>query len=401
MTDSTQSDTSSIPLTADWNYPTPIAVGPGRRNELVTFCQGLGIRAPLVVTDPGLADLPKVVNLVDQCADQGLQVALFSDVQGNPTLDNVEAGAALFRSGGHDGVIALGGGSALDAGKAIGFIAGQDRPLWDFDDIGDNWTLAREEHIAPIIAIPTTAGTGSEVGRVAVITDTEARCKRLIFHPRILPCQVILDPELTLSLPAHLTAATGMDALSHSLEAYCAPTFHPLAEGIALRGMGLIKEHLPRAVADGSDLAARTQLLVASTMGATAFQKGLGAMHALAHPLGARYNAHHGLLNAILMPYVLQANRPVLGDKLSHLARTLDLDNTGVDGVLAWVLDLRRAIGIPNTLADIGIDAAEAALIGSQAVADPTAATNPLPFTAEQYAQLLGHAVTGELKAVD
>ena len=192
-----------------------------------------------------------------------------------------------------------------------------------------------------------------------------------------------------------------MDALSHSLEAYCAPTFHPLAEGIALRGMGLIKEYLPRAVADGSDLAARTQLLVASTMGATAFQKGLGAMHALAHPLGARYNAHHGLLNAILMPYVLQANRPVLGDKLSHLARTLDLDSTGVDGVLAWVLDLRQAIGIPNTLADIGIDAAEAALIGAQAEADPTAATNPVPFTAEQYTQLLGHAVTGELKAVD
>ena len=388
-------------LTADWNYPTPIAVGAGRIQELPDVCQGLGIRAPLLVTDPGLADLPMVAGILDHCTAAGLQVALFSDVQGNPTLNNVEAGAAAFRDGDHDGVIALGGGSALDAGKAIGFVAGQDRPLWDFDNGEDGWMLAREDRIAPIVAVPTTAGTGSEVGRVAVITDTEARCKRLIFHPQILPSQVILDPELTLSLPAKLTAATGMDALSHSLEAYCAPTYHPMAEGIALRGIRLVKDYLPRAVADGNDLEARTQLLVASTMGATAFQKGLGAMHALAHPLGARYNAHHGLLNAILMPYVLQANQSVLGDKLEDLARGLDLENPGFAAVFDWVLALRERIGIPNALDAIGIDAAEAGLIGEQAATDPTAETNPRPFTAAQYAALFENAVMGRFEPIE
>ncbi len=401
VTDLIETDVTPTALTADWNYPTPIAVGAGRVQELPEFCQGLGIRAPLLVTDPGLADRPMVAELVKQCAAAGLQVALFSDVQGNPTLDNVDAGAAAFRDGGHDGVIALGGGSALDAGKAIGFISGQDRPLWDFDNVEDGWMLAREDRIAPIVAVPTTAGTGSEVGRVAVITDTRARCKRLIFHPQILPSQVILDPELTLSLPAKLTAATGMDALSHSLEAYCAPTYHPMAEGIALRGIGLVKDYLPRAVADGNDLEARTQLLVASTMGATAFQKGLGAMHALAHPLGARYNAHHGLLNAILMPYVLQANRSVLNDKLKDLARALNLENPGFAAVFDWVLALRETIGIPNALEAIGITADEAELIGEQAADDATAATNPLPFNAAQYAALFRHAVAGEFGAID
>ena len=383
--------------TADWSYPTRIAVGAGRIRELADGCHQLGIRAPLLVTDPGLAALPFISDVKARCAEAGLRIESFSDVQGNPTRQNVEDGVEIFTAGQHDGVIAMGGGSALDAGKAIAFLSGQQRSLWDFEDLDDNWSRAREDGIAPIIAIPTTAGTGSEVGRVSVITDTAEKRKRLIFHPRILPSFVILDAELTLTLPAHLTAATGMDALSHNLEAYCSPRFHPMADGIAQEGIRRIVQYLPRAVADGNDLKARTQLLVASTMGATAFQKGLGAMHALAHPLGARYNAHHGLLNAILMPYVLQANRSAIAGKLTDLTRALDIANPGFDAFFERVMALREQIEIPKRLNDIGIDATESALIGELAVVDPPAATNPVTFSAEQYSALFCDAVEGNL----
>ena len=383
--------------TADWSYPTRIAVGAGRIRELAEVCHQLGMRAPLLVTDPGLAALPFISDVKARCTEAGLRIESFSDVQGNPTRQNVEDGVEIFTAGQHDGVIAMGGGSALDAGKAIAFLSGQQRSLWDFEDLDDNWSRAREDGIAPIIAIPTTAGTGSEVGRVSVITDTAEKRKRLIFHPRILPSFVILDAELTLSLPAHLTAATGMDALSHNLEAYCSPRFHPMADGIAQEGIRRIVQYLPRAVADGNDLKARTQLLVASTMGATAFQKGLGAMHALAHPLGARYNAHHGLLNAILMPYVLQANRSAIAGKLTDLARALDIANPGFDAFFESVMALREQIEIPKRLNDIGIDATESALIGELAVVDPPAATNPVNFSAEQYSALFCDAVEGNL----
>jgi alcohol dehydrogenase class IV len=382
---------------ADWSYPTRIAVGAGRIRELADGCHQLGMRAPLLVTDPGLAALPFVSDVKARCAEAGLRIESFSDVQGNPTRQNVEDGVEIFTAGQHDGVIAMGGGSALDAGKAIAFLSGQQRSLWDFEDLDDNWSRAREDGIAPIIAIPTTAGTGSEVGRVSVITDTADKRKRLIFHPRILPSFVILDAELTLTLPAHLTAATGMDALSHNLEAYCSPRFHPMADGIAQEGIRRIVQYLPRAVADGNDLKARTQLLVASTMGATAFQKGLGAMHALAHPLGARYNAHHGLLNAILMPYVLQANRSAIAGKLTDLARALDIANPSFDAFFERVMALREQIKIPERLLDIGIDAAESALIGELAVVDPPAATNPVTFSAKQYSALFCDAVEGNL----
>ena len=383
--------------TADWSYPTRIAVGAGRIRELAEVCHQLGMRAPLLVTDPGLAALPFISDVEARCAEAGLRIESFSDVQGNPTRQNVEDGVEIFTAGQHDGVIAMGGGSALDAGKAIAFLSGQQRSLWDFEDLDDNWSRAREDGIVPIIAIPTTAGTGSEVGRVSVITDTAEKRKRLIFHPRILPSFVILDAELTLSLPAYLTAATGMDALSHNLEAYCSPRFHPMADGIAQEGIRRIVQYLPRAVADGNDLKARTQLLVASTMGATAFQKGLGAMHALAHPLGARYNAHHGLLNAILMPYVLQANRSAIAGKLTDLARALDIANPSFDAFFERVMALREQIEIPKRLNDIGIDATESALIGELAVVDPPAATNPVTFSAKQYSALFCDAVEGNL----
>lgn len=381
----------------NWNYPTSIKVGPGRIAELPALCVGLGMRKPLIVTDPGIAALPMLDRAVAACRDAGLASGVFHDIKGNPTGRNVEAGVQDFRRGGHDGVVAFGGGSALDAGKAIALTAGQDRPLWDFEDADDNYQRVNTAGMAPVVAVPTTAGTGSEVGRVAVITDEDARLKRLIFHPRMMPGAVILDAGLTIGLPAKVTAATGMDALSHCLEAYCSPFFHPMAAGIALEGMRLIHHHLPRAVADGEDLAARHHMLVASCMGATAFQRGLGAMHALSHPLGALYDAHHGTLNAILMPYVVQANARAIRAPLAALARYLALPAASAEGVQAWILELRSRIGIPHTLAEIGLDDRDADRVGRMAQADPSAASNPIAFDAAQYAAIFRAAVAGHL----
>ncbi|WP_439886313.1 iron-containing alcohol dehydrogenase [Pseudomonas sp. MBLB4123] len=381
----------------NWNYPTAIRVGAGRIRELPAACRELGMAAPLLVTDPGLAALSIIDDALLQCRDDGLKAGLFAAIKGNPTGQNVMDGVAAFKAGGHDGVIAFGGGSALDAGKAIALMVGQDRPLWDFEDIGDNASRVKVAGMAPVVAVPTTAGTGSEVGRASVITDEAAHIKRIIFHARMLPALVILDPQLTIGLPAKVTAATGMDALSHSLEAYCSPLFHPMAEGIALEGMRLVQQYLPRAVAHGADVEARLQMLVASTMGATAFQRGLGAMHALAHPLGALYDAHHGLLNAVLMPYVLQANQASIGPQMYRLARYLGLSKAGFAGVLDWVLELRSEVGIPHSLGEIGIDDARIEQVGQMAEADPSAGTNPIPFSASQYSQLFEKALRGTL----
>ena len=334
---------------------------------------------------------------LDACLAAGLDCKVFSAIKSNPTGQNVTDGVAAYRTGLHDGVIAFGGGSALDAGKAVALMAGQDRPLWDFEDVGDNCLRVNVAGMAPVVAVPTTAGTGSEVGRASVITDEAAHVKRIIFHARMLPAVVILDPELTLGLPPKLTAATGMDALSHNLEAYCSPFYHPMAAGVALEGIRLIKQWLPLAVQDGQHREARLHMLVASSMGATAFQRGLGAMHALAHPLGALYDAHHGMLNAVLMPYVLQANRAAIDARITDLARYLDLPQPSFAAFLAWVLALREQIGIPHTLAPLGIDATQADLVARMALADGSAATNPIPFTESEYRTLFRNAVAGLL----
>ncbi|WP_237055159.1 iron-containing alcohol dehydrogenase [Microbulbifer sediminum] len=383
------------PLSVDWNYPTAMRVGPGRVVELPGACLELGIHSPMMVTDPGLADLPMVESALRICRNEGLNVAVFADVKSNPNGANVDSGVAALRAGWHDGVIAFGGGSAMDAAKAIALMAGQRRPLWDFEDVGDNFRRVDEAGMVPVVAVPTTAGTGSEVGRSSVITDEVARVKRIIFHPKMLPATVILDPELTVGLPHSITAATGMDALSHNLEAFCARGYHPMAEGIALEGMRLVQEYLPRAVADGRDLEARQQMLVASSMGATAFQRGLGAMHALSHPLGALYDAHHGLLNAVLMPYVLQANRAALEERMIRLARYLDLPQPGFAGVLNWILALRAEIGIPHSLEEIGIGSEQAEQVGQMAVADAASAGNPVALDAAGYSAILGQALRG------
>lgn len=386
----------NTPVNVNWNYPTHIRVGAGRIAELPALCLARGIKKPLLVTDPGLAGLPMVTDVLARCRAAGLDTACFSQIKANPTGTNVQDGVAAFMAGGHDGVIAMGGGSGLDAGKAIALVARQTCSLWDLEDVGDNWQRADPALIAPLIAVPTTAGTGSEVGRAALIVNEAQTRKVIVFHPGMLPGSVILDPTLTVGLPAGLTAATGMDALSHSLEAYCADFYHPMAEGIAMQGMGLVKRYLPTAVRDGTDLQARQQMLVASMMGATAFQRGLGAMHALAHPLGAVFDAHHGMLNAILMPYVLKANYGAIHARIGHLAGFLGLQ-PDFDSFLEWVLALRAEIGIPHDLAAILDDRHSIAGIGAMAVADPSAGSNPILFSAAQYQQLLKAALAGEL----
>jgi alcohol dehydrogenase class IV len=384
-------------LRGNWNYPTAVRFGPGRIAELPDACRAAGISKPLLVTDPGLAGLPMVKDAIARNEAAGLPTGLFAEVRGNPVGRNVEAGLAAFRAGGHDGVIAFGGGSALDAGKAVALMVGQTRPIWDFEDVGDNWTRVDPKGIAPVVAVPTTAGTGSEVGRASVITDEATHTKKIIFHPKMLPAVVIADPELTVGLPPHVTAATGMDALAHCLEAYCAPGYHPMAEGIAVEGMRLVKEWLPVAVKDGSNLTARAHMLAAAGMGATAFQKGLGAIHALSHPLGAVYDTHHGLTNAVVMPYVLAFNRGAIEAKLTRLAAWLGLPEPSYQAVMDWILALRREVGIPHTLAELGVGPERLDELSAAAAADPSAGGNPVPVGAPELKQMFIASIEGRL----
>ncbi|MEJ2553160.1 MAG: iron-containing alcohol dehydrogenase [Gammaproteobacteria bacterium] len=385
-------------LRGSWNYPTSVRFGAGRGKELPEICRHLNMYKPLLVTDAGLVKQPFLAEVIKLNLAAGVPTAVFSDVKSNPTGANVEAGINVYRQGGHDGVIALGGGSALDAGKAIALMVGQKRPLWDFEDVGDNWRRVETTGMATTIAIPTTAGTGSEVGRASVIVDESCRQKKIIFHPDMLPAVVIADPALTQGLPPAITAATGMDAFVHNLEAYCALGYHPMADGIALEGMRLIKEWLPVAFSRGDDLVARSHMLVASSMGATAFQKGLGAVHALAHPLGALFDKHHGLLNAILLPYVLIRNKPVIEAKLAHVAHCLELSDPSFSGFMSWILEFRTLLNIPADLKAIGISAEKSASIGKMAALDPSAPGNPISFTPEQYADIFVNAVTGDMR---
>ncbi|MGB8327467.1 MAG: iron-containing alcohol dehydrogenase [Steroidobacteraceae bacterium] len=380
-------------LKANWNYPTRVWAGPGRIAELPAACADLGIKRPLLVTDMGLKDSAMI-----RAALAALPTArLFADVRGNPVAANVEAGLAAYRAGAHDGVVAFGGGSALDAGKVIAFMSGQTRPLWDFEDAGDWWTRADPRGIAPVVAVPTTAGTGSEVGRAGVILNEESHQKKIIFHPKMMPGIVISDPELTVGLPPNITAATGLDAFVHCFEAYCSPGFHPLADGVALEGMRLIQQYLPRAYDDGRDLEARSRMLAAASMGATAFQKGLGAVHALAHPVGSIYNTHHGLTNAVILPYVMRHNREAIAERMQTVARMLDLPQPGFDGVFDWVLAFRKRLGIPHTLADLGVKLDRPGVIGREAAIDPSASGNPLPTDANTYERLFRSIVKGDL----
>lgn len=367
-------------LTANWSYPTAIRFGAGRLAELPQACAASGITRPLLVTDRGLAGLTITERALDLLTAAGLGRALFAEVDPNPSERHLAAGIAAFRAGGHDGVVAFGGGSGLDLGKLIAFMAGQTRPVWDFEDIGDWWTRADAAAIAPIVAVPTTAGTGSEVGRAGVITNAETHVKKIIFHPKMLPAAVICDPELTVGLPRVVTVGTGMDAFAHCLEAYCAPSYHPFSQGIALEGLRLVVENLPRVVADGSDLTARGHMMSAAAMGAIAFQKGLGAIHALSHPIGALYETHHGMTNAVAIPAVLRFNRPEIEGKIDRLATYLGIEG-GFDGFYGFVLKLRADLGVPNRMRALGVGPDRIDTLAAMAIEDPTASGNPRPLT--------------------
>ncbi|MFW6024315.1 MAG: iron-containing alcohol dehydrogenase [Dichotomicrobium sp.] len=379
-------------LTATWSYPTEIRFGPGRISELADACRSAGIENPLLITDRGLKDLPVTQRALDVLEAGGLGRAIFAEVDANPTEANLEAGIDAFRRGEHDGVVAFGGGSGLDLAKCVAFMQGQTRPVWDFEDIGDWWTRADAEAIVPNVAVPTTAGTGSEVGRASVITNSETHTKKVIFHPKILPAVTICDPELTVSMPPAITAGTGMDALAHCLEAYCSPHYHPMSAGIALEGLRLVKENLPTAFREGDNIEARAHMMSAAAMGSVAFQKGLGAIHALSHPVGAIYNTHHGTTNAVVMPAVLRFNRPEIEGKMARAAAYLDIDG-GLDGIIAWVEALNAELGIPARLFELGVETDRIEEMADMAVVDPTAGGNPRTLTKDDAVALFSQLI--------
>src|SRR6266850_6570744 len=388
----------TIQITGALNFPTWVITGAGRIAELPDACRANHIAKPLLVTDQGLAGTALIASIVACVREAGIPISVFSGVKSNPTESNLRAGIDAFKAGGHDGVVAVGGGSALDVGKCVAFMAAQSRPVWDFEDVGDWWTRANTDGIAPIIAVPTTAGTGSEVGRAGVITREDTHEKKIIFHPLMMPKVAIEDPELAVGLPPFLTMATGMDALAHCFEAYCVRAFHPLADGVALEGMKIIDTYLPRAVENGRDLEARAYMFAAASMGATAFQKGLGAIHSVSHPVGARYDTHHGLTNGVVFPYVLVCNKTAIADKIPHIARALDLPGRDFDAILTWILAFRKKLGVPHTLAELSVKEADAGRIAADAAKDPTAGANPRQLTEAVFEQLTLAAIRGDLE---
>jgi len=383
---------------SNWNYPTTVWFGEGRIKDLHIACKNLGITKPLFVTDKDLAKTDLVKKIINDSSLKSFSINVFSNIRGNPVGSNVDEGVKAFKSGNHDGVIAFGGGSGLDVGKAIAFMSAQTKPIWDFEDVDDNWTKANNEGIAPIIAVPTTAGTGSETGRASLITNEENKTKKIIFHPKFLPSIVILDPCLTINLPPKITATTGMDALAHNLEAYCAYGYHPMADGIALEGMNLIKKWLLIAVKEGKNLEARSNMMVAATMGSTAFQKGLGAIHSLSHPVNSVYNIHHGLSNAIFMPYVLTFNKKEIEKKIIKLSEYLELKEKSFNSFLEWVLNLRKDLNIPHKLSDVAdVKSEEIGKLSQMALEDPSTPGNPKKLTLEDMKLLYKHSLDGKL----
>ena len=381
----------------NWNYPTSVWVGENRIKDLAEACKNLNISSPLFVTDKDLINLDMTKKIILENKKKFNNLAIYSNFSGNPIGENVEEGVMEFKKNNCDGVIAFGGGSGLDVGKAVAFMSGQSRPIWDFEDIGDYWKRADENNIAPIIAVPTTAGTGSETGRASAIINKASGVKKIIFHPKFLPSIVILDPVLTIDLSPRLTAATGMDALAHNLEAFCAHSFHPMADGIAIEGMRLIKKSLLTAVKNGKDLNARADLLAAASMGSTAFQKGLGAIHSLSHPVNAQFNIHHGLSNAIFMPYVLSFNRSLIEKKIVSICDYLYLDKD-FESFLNWILDLRKELKIPHKLSEvIETSKIDLKILSQMALDDPSTASNPKKLTIDDIKILYEHSISGEL----
>ena len=375
----------------NWNYPTTIWFGENRYKDIQEACSSINIQNPLIVTDPGLLNTDLIEKLNKSLKSQ---TKVYSDVQGNPTGSNVTNGVKVLLEGDHDGVIAIGGGSAMDVGKGIAFLAHQTKPLWDFEDIGDLWMKADSKSILPIIALPTTAGTGSEVGRAAVFLNEETKKKKIIFHPKMLPQIAILDPILSLGLPKNVTAGSGMDALAHCIEAFSSPFFHPMAEGTAVEGIRLVKENLQEVYNDGGNVIARANMLVASMMGAAAFQKGLGAVHSVTHPVNSLYNSHHGTTNGTVMPFVLEYNRSAIESKFDRLGRYINI-SSGLDGIIDWVNNLKKEMNIPHSLQDMGVQLGDEEKLSKLAFEDPSTGGNPLPMTVDKFKELIKICILG------
>ena len=375
-------------LFGNWSYPTQILFGNGRVKELPSLLKSHGLKRPLFVTDKGLMNQKITKDTLNDIVSRGFEYSLFSDVDPNPNELNLEDGLKVFNEGNYDSVIAFGGGSALDLGKMIAFMCGQEREIWDFEDVGDWWKRAIEDRIVPIVAIPTTAGTGSEVGRASVITNSITYEKKIIYHPKVLPSCVILDPELTVGMPKYITSGTGMDALAHCVEAFCSPHYHPLGQGIALEGMRLVKENLLIAYNEPENLSARAHMMSAAMMGATAFQKGLGAIHAISHPIGALHNTHHGTTNAIIMTDVLDFNRTEIELKIIEVANYLDIAN-GFEGFKKFITELCQSLEIPKNLSELGVVNPDIKLIAEMAMRDPSVSGNPRVMTEENTFKLI------------
>ena len=375
-------------MKAKWTYPNEVRFGSGRIKEIKQVCEILKIGKPMIATDRGLAEMEMTQNIMKLIPN----AKMFSEVDANPNEKNVEQGVEMFKQEKCDGVIALGGGSGLDAGKAIAFMVAQNKPIWEFEDKGDNWKYANTEAIKPIVAIPTTAGTGSEVGRASIITNSQTNEKKIIFHPRFLPEIVICDPELTISMPKHITAGTGLDALAHCVEAYSSPHYHPMSQGIALEGMKIIKEFLPLAYKDGKNIEARANMMAAAAMGAVAFQKGLGAIHALSHPIGAMYHTHHGTTNAVFMPYVLKFNESKIKDRFNDAANYLGIKN-GFNGFCEYINELNEMMEIPKNLKELGVENPDVERIVKDALNDPSANGNPVKMDEENTRELLKQCI--------
>ncbi len=382
---------------SNWSYPTQQRFGCGRVKELWRVCAERGIRRPLFVSDRGLLNLPRTGSVLAAAEEAGLQVETFADVQSNPTVENVEQGIGAYRESDRDGIVAYGGGSAMDAGKGVALMVGQSRPIRDFEDIGDNWKRADAEAIPPVLAVPTTSGTGSEVGRAAVITDPELGRKIIAFHPRLMPLVAILDPELAVDLPRHLTIATGFDALSHCFEAYSAGGYHPYADGIALEGLRLAARWLPVAAENGGNVEARGHMMAAAAMGATAFQKGLGAVHSLSHAVGAVHDTHHGLTNAVFLPYVAVYNRPAIEGRVGAMCQAAGLEAETFETLLSWILDLRKRLEVPHTAAELGVEESRLEDLAALAAVDPTAGSNPREADEEAMLGMLKVSMAGSL----
>ncbi len=380
-------------MKANWNYPTTIWIGKNRIKDLAEGCKNFNIKKPLFVSDKSLIELPMTKKIINNFKNFNI----FSNFLGNPSETNIEDGVEIYKKNNCDGVIAFGGGSALDVGKTIAFMSCQSKPLWEFEDIGEYWKKANHNDISKIIAVPTTAGTGSETGRATVIMNEKIGVKKIIFHPKMLPSLVILDPNLTINLSPGMTAATGMDALAHNLEAFCAPGFHPMADGIAIEGIRLIKNSLLLAVKDGNNIEARLDMLTAATMGSTAFQKGLGGIHSLSHPVNAQLNIHHGLSNAIFMPYVLTYNKKEILGKITSICKYLDLEEN-FDSFIDWILEFRKELNIPHKLSDVvDKNKIDIGKLSQMALEDPSTSSNPKKLTKEDMKIMYQHSISGDL----